>query len=122
MAVARAAQNASPYLITARTASHTAAAKIHNALAGIDVYVELDQPDGQAAIGHIVEMNTVHYGLTHYNAVAPTRGHAVENRSGKLDAERRRQLQQTDCEVFRTREGQVGPMEQRLNGFPPSSA
>ncbi|KAJ1619723.1 hypothetical protein T492DRAFT_1083315, partial [Pavlovales sp. CCMP2436] len=41
------------------------------------------------------------------------------NRSGKLDAERRRQLQQTDREIFRTREGQVGPMEQRLNGFPP---
>jgi hypothetical protein len=87
--------------------------------ATVDVYVELDQPDGQAAVGHIVEMKTVHYGLTHYNAVAPTRGHAVENRSGKLDAERRRQLQQTDREVFRTREGQVGPMEQRLNGFPP---
>ncbi|KAJ1633631.1 hypothetical protein T492DRAFT_866421, partial [Pavlovales sp. CCMP2436] len=87
--------------------------------ATVDVYVEHDQPDGQAAVGHIVEMKTVHYGLTHYNAVAPTRGHAVENRSGKLDAERRRQLQQTDREVFRTREGQVGPMEQRLNGFPP---
>ena len=82
--------------------------------------MELDQPDGQAAVGHIVEMKTVHYGLTHYNAVAPTRCKGVENRSGKLDAERRKQLQQTDREVFATREGQVGPMEQRLNGFPPS--
>ncbi|KAJ1622080.1 hypothetical protein T492DRAFT_1065132, partial [Pavlovales sp. CCMP2436] len=36
MAVARAAQDASPYLTTARTASHTAAAKIHKALAGRD--------------------------------------------------------------------------------------
>ncbi|KAJ1616535.1 hypothetical protein T492DRAFT_918324, partial [Pavlovales sp. CCMP2436] len=44
--------------------------------ATVDAYVELDQPDGQAAVGHIVEMKTVHYGLTHYNAVAPTRGHA----------------------------------------------
>ncbi|KAJ1624379.1 hypothetical protein T492DRAFT_881970 [Pavlovales sp. CCMP2436] len=33
--------------------------------ATVDVYVELDQPDGQAAVGHIVEMKTVHYGLTH---------------------------------------------------------
>ncbi|KAJ1635270.1 hypothetical protein T492DRAFT_863642, partial [Pavlovales sp. CCMP2436] len=64
-------------------------------------------------------MKTVHHGLTHYNAVAPTRGQAVEHRSGKLDAERRSQLQQTDREVFRTREGLVGPMEQRLNGFTP---
>ncbi|KAJ1627227.1 hypothetical protein T492DRAFT_877045 [Pavlovales sp. CCMP2436] len=67
--------------------------------ATIDVYVELDQPDGQAAVGNIVEVKTVHYGLTHYNAVAPTRSHAVENRSGKLNAERRRQLQQTDREL-----------------------
>ncbi|KAJ1615962.1 hypothetical protein T492DRAFT_896509, partial [Pavlovales sp. CCMP2436] len=44
--------------------------------ATVDVYVELDQPDGQAAVGHIVEMKTIHYGLTHYSAVAPTRGHA----------------------------------------------
>ncbi|KAJ1621675.1 hypothetical protein T492DRAFT_886552, partial [Pavlovales sp. CCMP2436] len=36
--------------------------------ATVDIYVELDQPDGQAAVGHIVEMKTVHYGLTHYNA------------------------------------------------------
>ncbi|KAJ1631303.1 hypothetical protein T492DRAFT_870216, partial [Pavlovales sp. CCMP2436] len=76
--------------------------------ATVDVYVELDQPDEQAAVSHVVGMKTVHYGLTHYNAVAPTRGHA-----------RRRQLQQIDREVFRTREGQVGPMEQRLNSFPP---
>ncbi|KAJ1635569.1 hypothetical protein T492DRAFT_902500 [Pavlovales sp. CCMP2436] len=78
-------------------------------------------PRGEPPAAHLEEgseMKTVHYGLTHYNAVAPTRGHAVEIRSGKLDAERRRQLQQTDPVVFRTREGrQSKSLDNLLKNF-----
>jgi hypothetical protein len=82
-------------------------------MATIDLRVAIDLPDGQTGIVHLVEMKSVHLGQNYI-----TTGSAVENRSGKLDAERRKQFQKCDREVFGTAEGEVGPMEQKLNSFP----
>jgi hypothetical protein len=41
--------------------------------ATVDVIVELDQPDGQRAIETIVEVKTVHVGMTRYGSAAPSR-------------------------------------------------
>jgi hypothetical protein len=69
-------------------------------------------------VDNIVGMKTVHYGEGNYGS----NGSVVERRSEKLDAERRKQFQQCDREVSNTPEGEEGPMEQKFNGFPPSSA
>jgi hypothetical protein len=93
-------------------------ARYRTRAATVDLRVALDLPDGSRAIDHIVEMKSVHFGMGHYSAAAPTRKLAVNRRADKLDAERRMQLQNTDRDVFDTPAGQVGPMEQKLNGFP----
>jgi hypothetical protein len=86
-------------------------------VATVDLRVALDR-GGALSVDHLVEMKTVHFGPSHYGGAAPVHNAAVERRVAGLPAERRAQLVATDREVFGVLEGQVGPLEARLNAFP----
>ena len=86
-------------------------------VATVDLRVALSR-NGMLAEDHIVEVKTVHFGPSHYGGGAPVHNAAVERRVARLPAERRAQLASTDREVFGTQQGQVGPLEARLNAFP----
>jgi hypothetical protein len=82
-------------------------------VATVDVNVALH------GVPHIVEVKTVHYGVARYGGARPARNAAVELRAAQVPRERREQIARTDAEVFGTLPGQVGPLEARLNTFPP---
>jgi len=88
-----------------------------NRAAAFDALMLLPTPDGGAAVDHIIEFKTVHFGPTHYGR-ALEQCAAVERRVRVLPSERRAGIAKMDQEIFGTPSGQVGPLEQRFNSFP----
>jgi hypothetical protein len=73
-----------------------------NRAAAFDALMLLPTPDGGAAVDHIIEFKTVHFGPTHYGR-ALEQCAAVERRVRVLPSERRAGIAKMDQEILALR-------------------
>jgi hypothetical protein len=74
---------------------------------------------GRALVDYLLEQKCVHVSPSRYGGRSTRQAQAVARRAESIPGERLAQLQAVDRRLFGTAPGQVGPMEQRLNSFPP---
>ena len=74
---------------------------------------------GGGLVDTLIEHKTIHISVGRYASRSVRQAYAVAHRAEEIPAQRRGQLQAVDRRLFGTAPGQVGPMEQRLNSFPP---
>jgi len=70
----------------------------------------------------LCELKSISYCPTRYGQSDTRRCQAAERRAAAVGGERRRACAQLDEELFGMQPGQVGPMQARLNSFPPIRA